>query len=53
VAAVPTGKPRKTATSPIRQQDYAEWYQQVVRAADLAESSRVSGSIVIKPWGTD
>src|SRR5260221_10019829 len=41
----------KTAITPIRQDDYAEWYQQVVRAADLAESSPVRGCMVIKPWG--
>jgi prolyl-tRNA synthetase len=41
----------KTAISPTRAADYAEWYQQVVRAADLAESSPVRGCMVIKPWG--
>ena len=41
----------KTAISPIREEDYAEWYQQVVRAADLAETSAVRGCMVIKPWG--
>jgi prolyl-tRNA synthetase len=44
------GKPQ-TAITPTRQEDYAEWYQQVVRAADLAESSPVRGCMVIKPWG--
>ncbi|MCC6551957.1 MAG: proline--tRNA ligase [Polyangiaceae bacterium] len=41
----------KTAISPTRSEDYPEWYQQVVRAADLAESSPVRGCMVIKPWG--
>ena len=41
----------KTAITPTRAQDYAEWYQQVVRAADLAETSPVRGCMVIKPWG--
>ena len=41
----------KTAITPTRSQDYAEWYQQVVRAADLAENSPVRGCMVIKPWG--
>jgi prolyl-tRNA synthetase len=41
----------KTAISPTRNEDYAEWYQQVVRAADLAETSAVRGCMVIKPWG--
>ncbi|MEZ4301279.1 MAG: proline--tRNA ligase [Polyangiaceae bacterium] len=41
----------KTAITPTRADDYAEWYQQVIRAADLAESSPVRGCMVIKPWG--
>jgi prolyl-tRNA synthetase len=41
----------KTAISPTRQENYPEWYQQVVRAADLAENSPVRGCMVIKPWG--
>ncbi|NQY92336.1 MAG: proline--tRNA ligase, partial [Deltaproteobacteria bacterium] len=41
----------KTAISPTRQENYPEWYQQVIRAADLAESSPVRGCMVIKPWG--
>ena len=31
-------KPPKNAISPTREEDYPEWYQQVVRAADLAEN---------------
>ena len=42
---------QKNAISPTRADDYAEWYQQVVRAADLAETSPVRGCMVIKPWG--
>ena len=41
----------RTAISPTREENYAEWYQQVVRAADLAELSPVRGCMVIKPWG--
>jgi len=44
-------KQSKTAISPTRQEDYPEWYQQVVKAADLAETSPVRGCMVIKPWG--
>ena len=40
-----------SAISPSRQEDYAEWYQQVIKAADLAENSPVRGCMVIKPWG--
>ncbi|TWU01981.1 proline--tRNA ligase [Neorhodopirellula pilleata] len=43
--------PPKTAISPTRADDYPEWYQQVIRAADLAENSPVRGCMVIKPWG--
>src|SRR5690606_26220915 len=41
----------RTAISPTRAENYAEWYQQVIRAADLAENSPVRGCMVIKPWG--
>ncbi len=44
-------KQPKTAIRPTREEDYPEWYQQVVRAADLAETSDVRGCMVIKPWG--
>ncbi len=40
-----------TAITPTRGEDYAEWYQQVVKHADLAEASPVRGCMVIKPWG--
>ncbi len=30
---------------------FAEWYQAVVREADMAEPSPVRGAMVIKPWG--
>ena len=45
------GKAQKTAISPTRQEDYPEWYQQVIAAAELAENSPVRGCMVIKPWG--
>ncbi len=41
----------KTAITPTRAEDYSEWYQAVVVAADLAENSPVRGCMVIKPWG--
>src|SRR5207248_259467 len=41
----------KAAIAPTRAEDFPEWYQQVVRAADLAENSEVRGCMVIKPWG--
>jgi prolyl-tRNA synthetase len=44
-------KQKKTAITPTRGENYPEWYQQVVRAAELAENSDVRGCMVIKPWG--
>ena len=44
-------KANRTAITPTRSDDFPEWYQQVVRAADLAENSEVRGCMVIKPWG--
>lgn len=44
-------KKARTAISPTREEDYPEWYQQVVRSAELAEHSAVRGCMVIRPWG--
>ncbi len=44
-------KKAEHAVSPTREENYPEWYQQVVRAAELAEASPVRGCMVIKPWG--
>ena len=44
-------KSERTAITPIRTEDYSEWYQQVIKAADLAENSPVRGCMVVKPWG--
>jgi prolyl-tRNA synthetase len=41
----------RTAITPTREENYAEWYQSVLKAADLAEHSAVRGCMVIKPWG--
>jgi prolyl-tRNA synthetase len=43
-------KPR-TAIQPTREENYPEWYQEVLKAADLAEHAPVRGCMVIKPWG--
>jgi prolyl-tRNA synthetase len=45
------GKEEKKAISPTREEDYSEWYQQAVKASDMAERSPVRGCMVIKPWG--
>jgi prolyl-tRNA synthetase len=39
------------ALSPTRSENYPEWYQAVIKAADMAELSGVRGCMVIKPWG--
>lgn len=44
-------KKGKNAIQPTRAEDYPEWYQQVIKAAELAEHSPVRGCMVIKPWG--
>ena len=41
----------QTALSVTRAQNFADWYQAVVRDADMAENSPARGCMVIKPWG--
>jgi prolyl-tRNA synthetase len=41
----------KTALSATREEDYPEWYLDVIKEAGLAESSSVKGCMIIKPWG--
>ena len=35
----------------VNRSRFADWYQAVVRDADMAETSPVRGAMVIKPWG--
>src|SRR5580704_15580161 len=42
---------QKTAITPTRADDFSQWYQEVIKAADLAEHSAVRGCMIIKPWG--
>lgn len=35
----------------VSRSDFPEWYQAVVRDADMAETSPVRGCMIIKPWG--
>ena len=44
-------KKGKTAINPTREENYPAWYQQIIKAADMAENSDVRGCMVIKPWG--
>ncbi len=36
---------------PKRSENYSEWYNELVKRADLAENSAVRGCMVIKPYG--
>ncbi len=36
---------------PKRSEDYSQWYNELVKKADLAENSAVRGCMVIKPYG--
>jgi prolyl-tRNA synthetase len=40
-----------TAIAPTRAENFPEWYQTVVKEADMAEMAHVRGCMVIKPWG--
>lgn len=42
---------KRHAISPTREENYADWYQEVLKAAELSEHSIVRGCMVIKPWG--
>lgn len=41
----------KTAITPTRADNFPEWYQAVIRAAEMADNSPVRGCMVIKPNG--
>ncbi len=45
------GKQAKTAITPTREENFPEWYQQVIKAAEMAENSPVRGCMIIKPYG--
>ena len=34
-----------------KEENYSQWYNDIVKKADLAENSAVRGSMVIKPYG--
>lgn len=44
-------KQPKTAITPTRAENFPEWYQQVIKAADMAENAPVRGCMIIKPYG--
>ena len=39
------------ALSVTRAANFPEWYQEICRAADLAEQSPTRGSMIFRPWG--
>jgi prolyl-tRNA synthetase len=41
----------KTAIVPTREENFSEWYQEVIKQAELAQTSAVRGCMIIKPWG--
>lgn len=41
----------KTAITPTRAENFSEWYQNLIAAADLAENAPVRGCMTIKPYG--
>lgn len=45
------GKKPRTAITPTREENFPEWYQQVIKAADMAENAPTRGCMVIKPYG--
>ncbi len=45
------GKKTQFAISPIRSEDYPQWYQSIVKHAEMAEMSDVRGCMIIRPWG--
>ncbi len=44
-------KAEKSAIQPLRAEDFPQWYQEVVKQAQLAETAPVRGCMIIKPWG--
>ena len=51
----PTNEARNSATrtaiEPKRSEDFSQWYQEVIKAADLAENAPVRGCMTVKPYG--
>ncbi len=41
----------KPGISPTRGEDFPQWFQSVVRDAEVAELDHVRGAMVIRPWG--
>jgi prolyl-tRNA synthetase len=50
-AQAKTAPKARTAITPTREENFPDWYQNVIKAADLAENAPVRGCMVIKPYG--
>jgi prolyl-tRNA synthetase len=50
-AAKTLKKNTRTAITPTREENFPEWYQNVIKAADMAENAPVRGCMIIKPYG--
>ncbi|MCF8495658.1 MAG: proline--tRNA ligase, partial [Alphaproteobacteria bacterium] len=44
-------KQNKTAITPTRAENFPLWYQEVIKAAEMAENAPVRGCMIIKPYG--
>ena len=42
---------KKNALKVTRKENFANWYQEVIEAAEMAEHSGVRGCMIIRPWG--
>lgn len=51
MAELSKGPKQQSAIAPTRKENFSEWYQMVIKGADLAETSPVRGAMIIKPWG--
>ncbi len=50
-AVAKSNKPPRTAITPTREENFPEWYQNVIKAADMAENAPVRGCMIVKPYG--
>lgn len=41
----------QTAITPTREENFPQWFQEVIKAADLAENAPVRGCMTMKPYG--
>ncbi len=42
---------RRNALKITREENFADWYQEVIDAAEMGEHSGVRGCMIIRPWG--